>query len=165
MQQLLGKNVRSVILTSGTLAPLKPLISELGIPIDVRLENPHIVTSAQVCVKIVSSGPDKERLISNYENRWVSRFTQYVTVLIPIFQLQWQSKIHKLTGPNHFIVLSYHSAWIARLLYVILYVEQMPRQLAGQWNLVSNPASQAYIHWTTVERHVCSDHERVLCPH
>lgn len=69
MQQLLGKNVRSVILTSGTLAPLKPLISELGIPINVRLENPHIVTSAQVCVKIVGSGPDKEQLLSNYENR------------------------------------------------------------------------------------------------
>lgn len=69
MQQLLGKNVRSVILTSGTLAPLKPLISELGIPIDVRLENPHIVTSAQVCVKVVGNGPDKEPLISNYENR------------------------------------------------------------------------------------------------
>lgn len=69
MQQLLGKNVRSVILTSGTLAPLKPLISELGIPINVRLENPHIVTSAQVCVKIVSCGPDKEPLISNYQNR------------------------------------------------------------------------------------------------
>lgn len=69
MQQLLGKNTRSVILTSGTLAPLKPLISELGIPINVRLENPHIVSKAQVCVQIVGQGPDKEPLISNYENR------------------------------------------------------------------------------------------------
>ena len=69
MQQLLGKNTRSIILTSGTLAPLKPLISELGIPIDIRLENPHIVTTSQVCVKIISQGPDKEPLVSNYENR------------------------------------------------------------------------------------------------
>lgn len=69
MQQLMGKNVRTVILTSGTLAPLKPLITELGIPIDVRLENPHIVTGAQVCVKIISQGPDQEPLISNYQNR------------------------------------------------------------------------------------------------
>lgn len=70
MQQLLGKNTRCVILTSGTLAPLKPLISELAIPISVSLENPHIVTLAQVCVKVVSHGPDKEPLLSNYQNRY-----------------------------------------------------------------------------------------------
>uniref|UniRef100_A0A336L6I5 Regulator of telomere elongation helicase 1 homolog n=1 Tax=Culicoides sonorensis TaxID=179676 RepID=A0A336L6I5_CULSO len=69
MTQVLNKNVRSVILTSGTLAPLKPLISELGIPVDVRLENPHIIKKSQVYVKIVSHGPDNEPLISNYENR------------------------------------------------------------------------------------------------
>lgn len=69
MQHLIGKNVRSIILTSGTLAPLKPLISELGIPISVRLENPHIIKSSQICVKVVPMGPDKEPLISNYDNR------------------------------------------------------------------------------------------------
>lgn len=78
MQQLVGKNVRSVILTSGTLAPLKPLITELGIPIGVHLENPHIVTSAQVCVKIVSQGPDQEQLISNYQNRLVGAATNSI---------------------------------------------------------------------------------------
>lgn len=69
MQYLLGKNVRSIILTSGTLAPLKPLISELDIPISVNLENPHIVGPSQVCVKIISHGPDKETLNSNFQNR------------------------------------------------------------------------------------------------
>lgn len=69
MQHLVGKNVRSIILTSGTLAPLKPLITELDIPISVNLENPHIVGHSQVCVKIISHGPDKEQLTSNYENR------------------------------------------------------------------------------------------------
>ncbi|XP_055912686.1 regulator of telomere elongation helicase 1 homolog isoform X2 [Eupeodes corollae] len=69
MEQLLNKNVRSIILTSGTLAPLKPLIAELAIPIAQSLENPHIVGKSQVCVKIVSYGPDKELLISNYQNR------------------------------------------------------------------------------------------------
>ena len=69
MEQLLNKNVRSIILTSGTLAPLKPLIAELAIPIKQTLENPHIVGKSQVCVKIVSYGPDKELLISNYQNR------------------------------------------------------------------------------------------------
>lgn len=69
MDQLLCKKVHSIILTSGTLAPLKPLISELGLPVGARLENPHIIDKSQVCVKIVSQGPDKEPLISNYQNR------------------------------------------------------------------------------------------------
>ncbi|XP_001653621.2 regulator of telomere elongation helicase 1 homolog [Aedes aegypti] len=69
MRQLLGRNARSIILTSGTLAPLKPLISELDIPIAVRLENPHIIDGSQVCVKIVGQGPDKESLNSSYGNR------------------------------------------------------------------------------------------------
>ncbi|XP_028155975.1 regulator of telomere elongation helicase 1 homolog [Ostrinia furnacalis] len=69
MKQLLDQNVRSIILTSGTLAPLKPLISELGIPIGVQLENPHIVNGNQICVKIISQGPDTTPLNSNYQNR------------------------------------------------------------------------------------------------
>lgn len=69
MKQLLEQNFRSIILTSGTLAPLKPLISELGIPIGVQLENPHIVKSNQICVKIISQGPDAVPLNSNYQNR------------------------------------------------------------------------------------------------
>ncbi|KAJ8725360.1 hypothetical protein PYW08_003543 [Mythimna loreyi] len=69
MKQLIEQNVRSIILTSGTLAPLKPLTSELGIPIGVQLENPHIVKSNQICVKIMSQGPDGVMLNSNYQNR------------------------------------------------------------------------------------------------
>ena len=50
-------------------APLNALISELEIPIAVRLENPHIIDESQICVKIVSTGPDKESLNSSYQNR------------------------------------------------------------------------------------------------
>lgn len=69
MANVLAKNVRSIILTSGTLAPLKPLISELALRVEHRLENPHIIKSSQVAVKIVSSGPDKELLDGAYQNR------------------------------------------------------------------------------------------------
>ncbi|XP_053624650.1 regulator of telomere elongation helicase 1 homolog [Plodia interpunctella] len=69
MKQLMEQNVRSIILTSGTLAPLKPLISELGIPIGVQLENPHIVKANQICVKIIGQGPDSTQLNSNFQNR------------------------------------------------------------------------------------------------
>lgn len=69
MASLLQREVRSIILTSGTLAPLKPLISELAIQVDHRLENPHIIKPSQVLVKIVNAGPDKEPLIGTYDNR------------------------------------------------------------------------------------------------
>lgn len=69
MSHLIQRNVRSIILTSGTLAPLKPLISELAIKIDQQLENPHIIKPSQVLVKIVNVGPDKEPLNGSYDNR------------------------------------------------------------------------------------------------
>lgn len=69
MTNLLKKQVRCVILTSGTLAPLKPLISELAMTVDHRLENPHIIKPSQVMVKIVNNGPDKEPLSGTYDNR------------------------------------------------------------------------------------------------
>lgn len=71
MQQLLDSGVRSIILTSGTLSPLKPYISELGIQIDVQLENPHIVTEKQISVSIVSTGCDGYSLNSSYNTRYV----------------------------------------------------------------------------------------------
>ncbi|KAJ8952435.1 hypothetical protein NQ318_014527, partial [Aromia moschata] len=69
MDMLMGENLKSLILTSGTLAPLRPLITELGLNVQVRLENPHIVKGDQICVKIISSGPDTEMLNSNFKNR------------------------------------------------------------------------------------------------
>lgn len=69
MEQLLNASVRSIILTSGTLAPLKPFIAELSLPVYQELENPHIISSSQVFVRIIGNGPDREPLISNYQNR------------------------------------------------------------------------------------------------
>lgn len=69
MANLINRHVRSIILTSGTLAPLKPLISELGLEVKHRLENPHVIQASQVMVKIVSQGPDRETLDSCFKNR------------------------------------------------------------------------------------------------
>ena len=100
MQHLLGKNVRSIILTSGTLAPLKPLISELDIPINVRLENPHIVGGSQVFVKIIPQGSDKEPLNSNYENRFGRLLSkiQATASSRTLLAFQEQSEVHQLIG-------------------------------------------------------------------
>uniref|UniRef100_A0A182F9Y0 Regulator of telomere elongation helicase 1 homolog n=1 Tax=Anopheles albimanus TaxID=7167 RepID=A0A182F9Y0_ANOAL len=69
MRQLASRGVRSIVLTSGTLAPLKPLINELNIPIPVTLENPHIIDPNQVLVRVVAKGSDGQPLSSVYNNR------------------------------------------------------------------------------------------------
>ncbi|KAK1124462.1 hypothetical protein K0M31_006814 [Melipona bicolor] len=69
MQQLMDQGIRSVILTSGTLSPLKPFISELGIPIEIQLENSHIVKGDQICVSVLSQGPDGYLLNSSFNTR------------------------------------------------------------------------------------------------
>jgi regulator of telomere elongation helicase 1 len=69
MANVIARNVRSIILTSGTLAPLKPLISELALKVEQRLENPHIIKNSQVAVRVVSNGPDKELLDGSFKNR------------------------------------------------------------------------------------------------
>lgn len=76
MRRLLKQQTRCIIMTSGTLAPMKPLISEMDIPVSVQLENPHIVSTEQVLVKVISQGPDKEPLLSNYNNRNNPKYLQ-----------------------------------------------------------------------------------------
>jgi len=39
--------VRSVVLTSGTLAPMTSFASELGIPFPIQLEANHIISASQ----------------------------------------------------------------------------------------------------------------------
>ncbi|XP_050088654.1 regulator of telomere elongation helicase 1 homolog [Anopheles aquasalis] len=69
MRQLANRGVRSIVLTSGTLAPLTPLINELNIPIPVTLENPHIIDPSQVLVRVIAKGSDGQLLSSVYNNR------------------------------------------------------------------------------------------------
>ncbi|KAF2884481.1 hypothetical protein ILUMI_21698 [Ignelater luminosus] len=69
MRLLMGSGVKCIILTSGTLAPLKPLISELELNVQVRLENPHIIKDNQIVVKILNKGPDGVELNSSFQNR------------------------------------------------------------------------------------------------
>ncbi|XP_030755361.1 regulator of telomere elongation helicase 1 homolog isoform X1 [Sitophilus oryzae] len=74
MDMILSNNIKALILTSGTLAPLKPFISELELKVTVQLENPHIIGSNQICVKILTAGSDGEPLNSSYQNRENPRY-------------------------------------------------------------------------------------------
>lgn len=69
MQYLLDQDIRCLILTSGTLAPLEALTSEMEISMPIRLTNLHIIEDFQVHVKVVGNGPDGESLTSSFVNR------------------------------------------------------------------------------------------------
>lgn len=66
MQEIVAEGVRSIILASGTLAPLESFADELGVHFRHRLENTHVIHSSQIFVGIVSKGPYEQTLSSAY---------------------------------------------------------------------------------------------------
>ena len=48
MQMLSRSRVRSILLTSGTLAPMASFAAELQLDFPITLENPHVIDAAQV---------------------------------------------------------------------------------------------------------------------
>ncbi|KAK1282794.1 DNA repair helicase UVH6 [Acorus calamus] len=69
MEEFVKSNVHSIILTSGTLSPMDSFALELNIRFPVRLENPHVISSNQIWVGVVSSGPSGCCFNSSYRNR------------------------------------------------------------------------------------------------
>lgn len=56
--EALREAARSVLLASGTLAPLEAFASELGLAFDVRLETAHVIDAAnQLWARVLSSDP------------------------------------------------------------------------------------------------------------
>lgn len=71
MQELLRQEVRSIILTSGTLSPLSSFTCEMQIPFPVSLENPHVIQCDQIFVSIIDKGPDGVQLSTAFDRRFV----------------------------------------------------------------------------------------------
>lgn len=69
MEELSNLNVRSILVTSGTLSPLPSYSMELGIPFPITLENPHIIQEDQVHVRVIGKGVSGKLLSSSYERR------------------------------------------------------------------------------------------------
>ena len=69
MRQLQELGVRSVVLTSGTLSPMRALQHDLGIPFEVRLTNPHVVRKDALSVSVLGSGPGGIGLSSSFTRR------------------------------------------------------------------------------------------------
>ncbi|BHF64747.1 Fanconi anemia group J protein [Sparganum proliferum] len=59
----------SLILASGTLAPLDALAAELGLEFPVRLEANHVVSADRVFAASIARGPGGNRLCANYSNQ------------------------------------------------------------------------------------------------
>ena len=74
MRELAKLGVESIIVTSGTLAPLQSFSHELQLPFNVSIENPHVVDPHQVWLGIVPVGPSNVRLNSSYRNRDVLEY-------------------------------------------------------------------------------------------
>ncbi|KAL1786498.1 regulator of telomere elongation helicase 1 isoform X1 [Sigmodon hispidus] len=70
MRELVYQGVRTLILTSGTLAPLSSFALEMQIPFPVCLENPHVIDRNQLWVGVIPRGPDGVQLSSAYDKRF-----------------------------------------------------------------------------------------------
>lgn len=69
MQELSNLNIRSIIVTSGTLSPLPSYTLELGIPFPHTLENPHIIADEQIHVRVIGTGVSGKQLSSSFNRR------------------------------------------------------------------------------------------------
>uniref|UniRef100_A0A8C4N8L8 Regulator of telomere elongation helicase 1 n=1 Tax=Equus asinus asinus TaxID=83772 RepID=A0A8C4N8L8_EQUAS len=70
MRELVRQGVRTLILTSGTLAPVSSFALEMQIPFPVCLENPHVIDKHQIWVGVVPKGPDGAQLSSAFDKRF-----------------------------------------------------------------------------------------------
>lgn len=78
MKELVSYGLRSVVLTSGTLAPISSFRAEMQIPFPIQLENPHVIEQHQMMVGVVTKAPDGATLNSSYETRFT---VEYMTGL------------------------------------------------------------------------------------
>jgi len=68
----LARDVRSVVLASGTLTPTTSFQSELGTQFSYIINPDHIIPKNQVYVRYITQGPNKKPLVAKYEtvNTW-----------------------------------------------------------------------------------------------
>jgi len=69
MHELESLQVRSILVTSGTLSPLPSYSLELGLSFPHTLENSHIITKEQISVQVIGKGVSGKFLSSSYERR------------------------------------------------------------------------------------------------
>ncbi|XP_033112136.1 Fanconi anemia group J protein homolog [Anneissia japonica] len=62
------QNIRSIILTSGTLSPMDSFSSELGTEFPIQLEANHVIHKSQIFVSTIAFGPNGHSLNASYKS-------------------------------------------------------------------------------------------------
>ncbi|KAL8199112.1 UNVERIFIED_CONTAM: Fanconi anemia group J protein, partial [Gekko kuhli] len=75
-------NVRSIVLTSGTLSPMDSFSSELGVKFSIQLEANHVIRDSQVWVGTVGAGPRGRSLCATFQQAETFEFQDEVGVLL-----------------------------------------------------------------------------------
>ncbi|XP_077044845.1 Fanconi anemia group J protein isoform X2 [Agelaius phoeniceus] len=74
--------VRTIVLTSGTLSPMDSFSSELGVKFSIQLEANHVIRNSQVWVGTVGSGPSGRELCATFQHSETFEFQDEVGALL-----------------------------------------------------------------------------------
>jgi regulator of telomere elongation helicase 1 len=67
--QVINQNILSTIITSGTLAPIESLESELKVEFKIKLENTHVIDMEQVKFSVITNSPNNQHLLYKFDNK------------------------------------------------------------------------------------------------
>ncbi|XP_032563587.1 Fanconi anemia group J protein isoform X2 [Chiroxiphia lanceolata] len=74
--------VRTIVLTSGTLSPMDSFSSELGVRFSIQLEANHVIRNSQVWVGTVGTGPSGRKLCATFQHTETFEFQDEVGALL-----------------------------------------------------------------------------------
>ncbi|XP_040506023.1 Fanconi anemia group J protein homolog isoform X1 [Gallus gallus] len=75
-------DVRTVVLTSGTLSPMDSFSSELGVKFSIQLEANHVIRNSQVWVGTIGTGPNGRKLCATFQHTETFEFQDEVGALL-----------------------------------------------------------------------------------
>ncbi|XP_060059857.1 Fanconi anemia group J protein isoform X2 [Erinaceus europaeus] len=78
----INDKVRTIVLTSGTLSPMKSFSSELGVTFTIQLEANHVINNSQVWVGTIGSGPKGRALCATFQHTETFEFQDEVGALL-----------------------------------------------------------------------------------
>uniref|UniRef100_A0A7M4EXB3 DNA 5'-3' helicase n=1 Tax=Crocodylus porosus TaxID=8502 RepID=A0A7M4EXB3_CROPO len=78
----LSDNVRTIVLTSGTLSPMDSFSSELGVKFSIQLEANHVISNSQVWVGTIGAGPSGRKLCATFQHAETFEFQDEVGALL-----------------------------------------------------------------------------------
>ncbi|KAM6403059.1 Fanconi anemia group J protein [Rhynochetos jubatus] len=75
-------DVRTIVLTSGTVSPMDSFSSELGVKFSIQLEANHVIRNSQVWVGTIGAGPNGRKLCATFQHTETFEFQDEVGALL-----------------------------------------------------------------------------------